>query len=104
MNQKTEEKEFKKIENQITYWNPSEDGNEIVGTVEQIRDSPEFGRTVILRCEDNLIGLPSHTVLSNLLMNVRTGETIKVVHTGEKEARTPGFKPTQLYNVYVREV
>lgn len=86
-------------------WLPVKDGEELIGEVTDLMTEGVYGNQLMIKKEDgSLIATPSHKVLQNRIREVKKGDTIKIVYTGEELPKIKGNNPTKMYDVYIDEV
>lgn len=86
------------------YWIPKEKGDELVGVVIEVCPGGRFGKQLVIQTKDERqIRTPCHKVLQSRIRNVKGGQLIKIVYSGEEPPSLKGNKPTQMYDVFVAE-
>lgn len=84
-----------------TFWNPENEGDELIGTVAAVRTEGEYGLQYDIKDEKgDVIRTPSHKVLQNRMANAKEGTKVKIVYTGEEPPAVKGRKPTKMYDVF----
>jgi len=98
-----DKKIFKKIEQEGNFWNPTEENEEIRGTITEIQDI-DYGRQYKIKQDDGvIITTPSHKVLQNRMRDMKLGDYVKIVFTHEELPTVKGNNPTKFYDVYKAE-
>jgi len=95
-------KEWKKQE--ITeFWTPEVEGDELIGTVKEIRTHQEYGRQYLIMQEDKkAILTPAHKVLQNRMIAVKEGDEVKIVYLTSELPKVKGHSPTKMYDVFIK--
>lgn len=101
MSEKTEEWVEQTTEQE--FWKPELQGEELVGVIVQIYDG-QFGKQYTIRTEKEDapdVVTPSHAVLQNRLLNVSSGDFVRIVFDGVGEAKK-GQSAPKMYRVFKR--
>jgi hypothetical protein len=82
-----------KIENSVNLWNYKEQDT-IIGIVRVINPDGQFGLSVSVETNDSedLVVIPSLTALNTVLKQVKIGDKIKLVYTGEQKSNSSKYK------------
>ena len=97
MANKTEEWEKQEVGK---FWNPENDGDELIGEVTEITQGIYGNRWLIKKDDDEEILTPSHKMLQGKMSGIRAGDTIRIVFKGTDLPKVKGQNPTKVYEVF----
>jgi len=88
------------VQESAKYWNPSVKGEELVGSVTDVKKRGDFGETFTIKTDaGEEIKTPSHVALQNRMSRIDIGDRVKIVFDGEGEAQK-GKNAPKLYTVF----
>lgn len=85
------------------FWNPTKEGEELMGKLIGISDGIYGKRYTLLVTKDGKdaeMGLPSHKQLQGLLESVKVGDMVKIVFKSTKPTTKAGQSPMRVYDVF----
>jgi hypothetical protein len=83
-------------------WLPKVKDEELAGEVVEIRQGT-YGLQVGVRTDGGrVLYTPSHKALQSRLVNLKLGDSVRIVFRGEDVPRVKGRNPAKLYSVFVR--
>lgn len=83
-------------------WLPKEKGDELTGEVVGVDDGL-YGKQYVIKNDKEELKTPSHKVLQGRLVNVKIGDRVKLVYSGESAPAVRGQNPTKIYKVYIEK-
>jgi hypothetical protein len=95
--------EWQPVEGNRNFWNPTKEGEEIIGKLIGISDGIYGKRYTLLTTKDGKeeeIGFPSHKMLQSLLSGLAIGDMVKVVFKGTQPPKVRGENPMMVYEVF----
>lgn len=84
-------------------WLPEKEGDELKGEVTEIVTGTYGQQFVIKKSDGEEIKTPSHKVLQNRMVKIKTGDHIKIVYLKEEPPTLKGNNPTKLYDVFKKK-
>ena len=91
---------WKEIIEENNFWSPKEKGDEVIGTLVLVRTG-QYGKLHELKLDsDEIITVPTWTILNNKLNKIKTGQKVKIVYIGD--IKTPNGNAKD-FAVYVKE-
>jgi hypothetical protein len=94
----------RKVEPESNFWKPEKEGEELKGNIKEFIEDGDYGLQAVILTEDNKeITTPSHKMLQSRLKQLKEGDVIRIVMTGEEPPSVKGRNPTKLYDVFVDE-
>jgi hypothetical protein len=86
------------------FWEPKKENDEIQGVIIS-KENGDYGIKVIIETSDKKqVVLPSHKVLQNRLQGTKPGDLIRVVYIRQELPSQKGYKPTNIYKVFTKEI
>lgn len=85
------------------FWKPEEKGEELVGKVRSIGEGTYGTKYTIEQENGETVILPAYKVLLARLENVKVDDMVKIVYKGDEAPKIKGWKPTKLFDVYVKK-
>lgn len=99
--------EWQPVESNRNFWNPTKEGEELIGKLVGISDGLYGKRYTILTNKDGKdeeIGLPSHKMLQGLMAPLGIGDMVKIVFKETQSPKVKGQSPLRVYEVYRKPV
>jgi hypothetical protein len=85
------------------FWSPEKNGDELVGEVIAI-DEGQYGKNYTVKKEDGTVVITgANKALLPRMMNVKVGGHVKIVYLGEELPKIKGYKPTKLFDVFIKK-
>jgi len=85
------------------FWQPEKINDELVGKVLEVKQGAYGAQYVIGTEGGKSVITPSNKVLQSRMAKVEVGETVKIVYLGVEQPKTRGYKPTLLFDVFVKK-
>lgn len=85
------------------YWNPENDGDELVGEVTEMTSGIYGSRWTVKNDDGEELLTPSHKVLQSRMSSVKVGETVKIIFKGTQPPAVRGQNPTKMYEVFKKK-
>lgn len=85
------------------FWQPVKEGDELVGKVQEIKEGTYGQQYLIATADGKSVLTPSNKVLQSRMAKVEIGETVKIVYLGVEPPKQRGYKPTLLFDVFVKK-
>lgn len=100
LNIEGENMSWKEIEYIGEYWKPIEENDTIVGVIESIEEG-DYGKLYSIKEEDSgqVVKLPSHKILNELLKETMPKQRIKIVYKGSTKCKKSD--ELHLYKVFI---
>lgn len=86
-----------------SFWKPSAKGEELVGEVVAIDDGQYGKNYTVKQANDELAITGANKALLPRMMKVVIGSTVKIVYQGEELPKIKGYRPTQLFDVFIKK-
>jgi hypothetical protein len=84
-------------------WKPENKGEELIGVITAQTDT-DYGSEYTIKHGDGTISTtPAHKVLLNRMSNAKVGDEVKIVYMGEELPKQKGYKPTKMYEVFIKK-
>lgn len=99
-----QEGEWEEVVGSQGIWLPTNKGDSIQGTVQELKQETYGVQAIIKGDNDLLIKTPSHKALQGRLSNVQIGDYIKIEYLGEELPKVKGQKGVRLYKVSIKRV
>lgn len=94
---------WEEIKNDMTYWKPKEEKEELVGKIVDKKQG-DYGFSYVLENEKGeKIGTPSHKVLQNRMAGFQVGDEVKIVFNGTEAPKVKGQNRTMMYSVFKKK-
>ena len=91
---------WEEIKNDLTFWKPGNEGDELMGKIVDKREGDYGFMYVIENEKKEKIGTPSHKVLQSRMAGFQIGDEIKIVFNGTEAPKVKGQNRTMLYSVF----
>lgn len=93
---------WKEVEGSKNFWNPTKEGEQIVGKLVGIEDGmygKKYTMQIVRDGKEEMINMPSHKVLQGKLSACAIGEPLRVTFKGTEPPKARGENPTRIYSV-----